>query len=155
MINFFEIKKDITLYREQFDSLKEKILDLLIEHTYRFERYDQEYSAMLVYSDTAKLCAEECGKYVRKSDHVYRLYDNMILVMFDMTNAESSFKAAQNFQFEFMKRDLHQDLYFSLAPIHQVDTAIDIGSRLLILMDYAISEGLVNIIIDMDTMRQR
>jgi hypothetical protein len=155
MVNYSEMKKDLSEYRAQFETFKEQILKELDAFIYRYERYGQEFSALLVYAENTQIDIEVCHNSVRKSDRVFVLSENLILVAFDMASEATALKAAQNFQYNFMQHDVRQELFLALAPIDQADTAIDIASRLLIILDYALNENIPDIIVELDTMRSK
>ena len=154
VIEYVEKKRDILEYREKFEQLKTTILELLAKHRYRFERYGQEFSALLVYTKVQRFDMEKCRGLIRLSDELFEMGDNMMLVVFEQTDEVSGFKAAENFRYAYERLDLNRELFCAFAPIREKDTAIDIASRLLVILDYALSDPMPNAVLDLEHIRQ-
>ena len=137
-----------------FPEYKKKILELTETGLYTYERYGLEFAAVMIYSKEP-INMDVCSAAIRQSDNLYALEENLFLVLFDMVDDESSLKAAQNFLHAYQQFDVRQELYVLVAPVHQDGTAIDIGSRLFILLEYALKEHLCNSIVDINLMQSR
>ena len=137
-----------------FQEYRDKILEITNAKTYAYGRYGLEFAAVMIYSETP-IDIDVCSAGIRQSDNIYSLEENLFVVVFDMVNSESSLKAAQNFLHAYQQFDVRQELYVLVAPAHQDGTAIDIGSRLFILLEYALKEHLFNTIIDIEQMQSR
>lgn len=138
--------------RESFQEYKEKILELIEKKIYSFERYGIEFSTLLIYSDSP-IDKKICNTYIRQSDTVYMLEENFVLVVYDVIDPENSIKAAQNFLHKYQNYKLKQTMYLAVATAEQEETAIDMASRLFIILEYAIRENLANSVIDINQMR--
>lgn len=140
-------------YHKRFYEIQETILSVLHERLYRYKRYDQEFTALMIYADKHTLQLHDFSQHLRQSDSSHQIRQNLLLVVFDMTDESTGLKAAQNFQYSYMQQNMHNELFYAMAPIREKDTAIDIASRLLIIMDFALSEGMNNTIVDLESMR--
>ena len=143
---------DASELRDDYMKYKDQILKLVKNQLYNYERYGHEFSTLLIYSDKP-IDLDICSANVRQSDSVYRLEDNLCLVVYDQATPESSMKAAQNFLLQYQRFTLKQDLCVAFAPAEQTDTAIDIASRLFIILEYALRESCTNSVVDIGQMR--
>lgn len=137
-----------------FPLYKEKILELTRQKLYAYERYGLEFAAVMIYS-ADPIDMEICSASIRQSDNIYSLEENLLLVVFDMVDEESALKAAQNFLHAYHQLDIRQELYTLVAHVHQDGTSIDMGSRLFILLEYALKERLRNSVIDINLMQSK
>ena len=152
MIEYESFKEDFALYREHFSHYRDTVLKSVATEIYRHRRYGVEFAAMLVYAEEP-LDLEICAITIRQSDNIYALEENLFLVVFDHVDAAQSIKAAQNFLHDYRNKNPHTQLYTSVAPIEQEETAIDIASRLFIILEYALKKSLSNSVVDMEQMR--
>lgn len=141
-----------SLYRRDFTHYRDTILTHVENELYRHRRYGVEFAAMLIYAD-APLDLELCATMIRQTDNIYALEDDLLLVVFDHVDAEASLKAAQNFLHAYRSRNIKKTLYTAVAPIEQEETAIDIASRLFIILEYALKRSLTNYVVDIGQMR--
>lgn len=140
-------------YRKHFNCYRDKVLECLSDALYRFQRYEEEFGAMLIYGESP-LEQAAYEEIIRQTDHIYILEKNVWLVFFDHVATEGSIKAAQNFLHSFLSKDLRQQVYVAVAPIVEEDeTAIDIASRLFTVLEYAVQNGLVNSVVDLGQMK--
>jgi hypothetical protein len=140
-------------YRKNFNCLREKVLESLSDALYRYQRYEEEFGAMLLYSEEPLQTAVDEDS-IRQTDHIYRLEENLWLIFFDHVAPEGSVKAAQNFLHAFLNKDVKQRVYVAVAPIEEEDdTAIDIASRLFIILEYALKNGMANSVTDLGQMK--
>jgi hypothetical protein len=138
-------------YRKRLNQYRETILELMKDELYRYERYNVEFAAMLVYSD-APLEEGNCCDAVRQSDRVHLVDTNLFLVVFDHVNAADGLKASQNYLYAYLNDNPHARVYAALVPIVQEETAIDMASRLFIVMEYALRKETANTVVDFDQM---
>ena len=152
MIEYERFKDNFELYREHFVYYRDKVLDHVENELYRHRRYGVEFAAMLLYGDEP-LDLDVCATTIRQSDNIYALEENLFLVVFDHVDAADAIKAAQNFLHDYRNKHLQKTVYTSVAPIEQDETAIDIASRLFIVLEYALKKSLSNCVVDMSQMR--
>lgn len=138
--------------RKGYSEYKERILQLVEKKIYAYERYGIEFSSLLIYSDEP-IELPSCKRKIRKSDQVFRLEENLYLVVYDVISPEDSMKAAQNLLLYYQQQHLKQDLCLAIAPAEQEDTAIDMASRLFIILEYALKESCTNSVVDITQMR--
>ncbi len=140
-------------YRENFSRYRDTVLECLSDALYRYRRYEVEFGAMLLYAETP-FKPENYRDLVRQTDRIHLLEEHFLLVTFDHAEPENAIKAAQNFLHAFLSRDLRQVVYAAAAPIEEGDeTAIDIASRLFIILEHAIRHNHYNCIVDMGQMK--
>lgn len=154
IIDYIEQKKDILEYRERFSQLKVQILELLAKHRYRFERYAQEFSVLLIYTHEHRFDVPRCRSLIRFSDDLFEIGENMMLVVFEHTGEVSGSKAAHNFRYAYEKHAAQQELFYAFAPMKEKDTAIDIASRLLMILDYALNDPVPNAVLELEDTRR-
>lgn len=136
----------------EFSHYRDAILDLVDNELYRHRRYGVEFGTMLVFADEP-LDLEMFATMIRQTDNIYALEQDLMLVVFDHVNAEDAIKAAQNVLHAYRSRNMHKTLYTAVAPIEQTETAIDIASRLFIILEYALKKSLSNCVVDIGQMR--
>jgi hypothetical protein len=152
MIDYNSFKDDLPEYRSNFTFYRDLVLEKVTNELYRYRRYSLEFGCMLIYAGEP-LNLEICANMVRQTDSVYMLEENLMLVVFENVNSEQSLKAAQNFLHAYQNWYPKEKLYASVAPIEQEETAIDIGSRLFIILEYALKHAIVNDVVDIGQMR--
>jgi hypothetical protein len=143
---------NISSFCREFSHYRDAILGLVDDELYRHRRYGVEFGTMLIFADEP-LDIDICASMVRQTDNIYALESDLVLVVFDHVDAEGTFKAAQNFLHAYRSRNMHKTLYTVVAPIEQNETAIDIASRLFIILEYALKKSLSNCIVDIGQMR--
>jgi hypothetical protein len=145
--------EELPEYRKNFNHYREEVLECLSDAIYRYRRYEEEFGAMLLYGEEP-LDSATYDEIIRQTDHIYILEKNFWLVFFDHVVPEGSVKAAQNFLHAFLSKDVKKRVFVAVAPIEEEDdTAIDIASRLFIILEYAVKHGLVNSVIDLGQMK--
>ncbi|MDX1295001.1 MAG: hypothetical protein R3302_01965 [Sulfurimonadaceae bacterium] len=152
MIDYDTFKDDLPQYRSNFIHYRDLVLEKVSNETYRYRRYSLEFGCMLIYA-SEPLDFEICANMVRQTDNVYMLEENLMLVVFENVNAEQALKAAQNVLHTYQNWYPKKKFYASVAPIEQEETAIDIASRLFIILEYAVKYSIINDVVDMGQMR--
>jgi hypothetical protein len=71
----------------------------------------------------------------------------LLFITYDVVDIEDSIKAAQNLLCFYQEKHHLQELYMVVSPAYQEETAMDMGSSLVRLLDYAIKESLKNKVI--------
>lgn len=143
---------DQTRLSEEFPKYKEMIFGHVENKIYAYERYGIEFSSLLIYSDRA-ITQDVCRDKIRKSDQIHRLEENLYLVIYDVITPENSFTAAQHLLHHYQTYYLRQEVSIALATAGQDDTAIDMASRLIIILEYALKESHTNMVFDITQMR--
>lgn len=131
--------------------IKNRILHLTDTKIYLFERYGINFTGVLVYSRET-VDAGFCQSNIRKSDSCTVFDTNLLFITYDVVDIEDSIKAAQNLLYDYQEKYQHQELFIVVTPVYQEDTAMDMGSSLVRLLDYAIKESLSNKVICMPDM---
>ena len=145
--------KEFQTVRKTYPEYRDRILRLLENKIYSFKRYDVPFTSLLIYSHEP-INLDVCSASIRQSDNIYTLEENLLLVVYDVVSQENSYKAAQNFLHQYHNsHNLRQDLYLAIAPAEEENTAIDMASRLFIIMEYALKEGYSNTVVDINQMR--
>ena len=145
--------KSFHTIRESYPEYRKIILEKIENKIYSYRRYDVPFTSLLIYSKD-RINLDVCGTYIRQSDNIFTLEENLLLVVYDVITPENSYKAAQNFTYQYHNQhNLSQDLYMAIAPAEEENTAIDMASRLFIIMEYALKEGYSNQVVDINQMR--
>ncbi|MEA3418785.1 MAG: hypothetical protein U9Q90_05235 [Campylobacterota bacterium] len=131
--------------------LKNKVLHVTDKKIYLFERYGINFTGMFVYSNET-IDASLCESHIRKSDSCTVFDNNLLFITYDVVDIEDSIKAAQNLLLFYQEKYHLQELYMVVSPAYQEETAMDMGSSLVRLLDYAIKESLKNKVICMPDM---
>lgn len=144
----YELKKvggEYLKYKEViFSHVKNKI--------YAYERYGIEFSALLIYSDEP-IEISICRDKIRQSDKIYKVEENLHLVVYDVIDPENTMKAAQHLLLHYQKYYLKQDVCIALAAAAKDDTASDMSSRLFTILEYALKTSCSNSVIDSTQIR--
>ena len=135
----------------RFPELKRKILELIDEKTYLFERYSINFAGVLIYSEDV-LDPDFYQSHIRKSDRIAVLSENMLFIIYDVVDTQESMKAAQNLLYYHQEHFRDQSLYIVISPARQGETLMDMGSSLLILMNFVIEEQIHDTVTDMTDM---
>ncbi|MEA3372371.1 MAG: hypothetical protein U9Q62_01650 [Campylobacterota bacterium] len=145
--------KTFQMVRDSYPEYRDHILEQIENKVYSYRRYDVPFTSLLIYSNDP-IDLNVCTAHIRQSDNIYMLEKNLMLVVYDVISQENSYKAAQNFMHQYQNHhNLRQDLYVAIAPAEEENTAIDMASRLFIIMEYALKEGCKNSVVDMAQMR--
>lgn len=144
MVEFAQIKKS-------FPEHKVKIFESIKRELYLHDRYGTEFSAMMIYSDEP-INLEVCHSHIRESDSVVALEENFVLIIYDIIDIEKCNKAAQNLLLAYQRFNIKQSLYMAVAPAQQLNASTDIGTRLFLILEYAVKESLVNRVVDLEEM---
>jgi len=153
MILYEEFKDDLPRYREHFDHYRERVLELLGDEHYRYERYGVKFGTMLVYANEAIAFVETCRLLMRRTDKLHALEENVFLAVFEHVDSAGTLKAAQNLLHAYLNNHVQEVLYCGVASIEQNETATDIASRLFLIVEFALKRSLTNGIVDMNQMR--
>jgi hypothetical protein len=140
---------DFSTIKASFPEFKVKILEAIKRELYLHDRYGTDFSTLMIYSDEP-INVEVCRSHVRESDSVVALEENFVLIIYDIIDIEKCNKAAQNLLLTYQRYDLQQPLYMAVAPAHQENSSTDIGTRLFLILEYAVKESLVNRVVDME-----
>ncbi len=145
--------KDFQTIRKSYPEYRNSILEKIEDKIYSYKRYDIPFTSLLIYSEDP-INLDVCSINLRQSDNIYTLEENLLLVIYDVITPEDSYKAAQNFMHQYHNHhDLRQKLYLAIAPAEEEHTAIDMASRLFIIMEYALKEECSNSVVDITQMR--
>jgi len=136
----------------EFPKYKAMILKFVENKIYAYERYGIEFSSLLLYSDRS-ITQDVCRDKIRKSDQIHQLEENLYLVIYDVISPENSFTAAQHLLHHYQKYYLRQEISIALATAGQDDTAIDMASRLILILEHALKESITNTVYDITQMR--
>ncbi len=131
----------------EYSRYKEVILSHVKNKIYAYERYGIEFSALLIYSDEP-IEISICRDKIRQSDQIYKIEENLHLVVYDVIDPVNAMKAAQHLLFHYHKYYLRQDVCIALATAGKDDTASDIASRLFTILEYALKRSCSNSVHD-------
>lgn len=131
---------------KNFKELKEKIQKFTQTEKSLLERYDINYTGMLIYSED-EIDAEFCKVNIRESDVVVALEPNLVFIIYSVVDGQDAVKAAQHILYNYQKKYAQQDFYVVLSSQDQKISATELEGRLVQLLHFAIQEKVTNSIV--------
>ena len=133
---------------ENFKELKEKIQKFTQREKSLLERYDINYTGMLIYSED-EIDVEFCQEHIRESDFVVALEPNLVFIIYSVVDGEGAVKAAQHILHNYQKKYTQDDLYVVLSSQDQKISVTELEGQLVQLLHYVIQGKIPNTIITM------
>jgi len=127
---------------------QEMLFDAISSYNYRFTRYNEIYSIVLVY------ISEECGDlldyndFLRETDTIICFRPNLCAIVFDETNIEQGIKAAENILTRLQVRFFSKHIYMTVITVSHEQSEFQTIHDLFDLMSYALIHNMDNLVID-------
>ena len=129
-----------------FNELKNKIQNFTKTEKSLLERYNINYTGMLIYSEE-KIDIEFCKEHIRDSDDIVALEPNLVFIIYNFVDGQHSEKAAQNILYDYQKRHPQQNIYVVISSQDQKITVTELEGRLVQILDFAIHGKITNRIV--------
>jgi len=117
------------------------------KYFYKFNRYNTNFSTVLLYSNTV-IDEALIKMHIRQSDKLVKLQDNFFYIVFDMTSQEKGLKAVENLLSLHESKYFSHKLYISFVNTEDYTDVETMKSHLFSLLNYAIKENNYNQITD-------
>lgn len=115
---------------------------------YRYNRYEVDYTLALAYTPEPIDLTPLLTKYIRETDHVVILQDQLYAIIFDSADENRGIKAANKLLTFFQHLYFAQSIFASVATASNHNNPSQMISLLFDLLDYSISHDLDNHVID-------
>lgn len=137
----------INFSNEQHSLMKEKLTQAIKDFSYRFKRYEVNYSVAIGHTpedvDLSKI-----SQYIRETDRFIILNHNTCAVILDCSDDIRGIKAANNLLTHFQGTFFSTPLYFSIVTASNYDTEHKMTHELFYLLEYAIKHNMNNILVE-------
>ncbi|GEM_PF-4059277 len=129
------INEPITIQR-----IERKIKEITVFERELKERYDINYSGLLLYSEEV-IDISICRGVVRESDIIRTLAPNLLLVIYRVVNDQGAMKATENLLCAYQGIHPPQKMYVALSSQDEELSLMGMEHRLIQLLCYAINEN--------------
>lgn len=131
---------------KKFRELKEKINQFTHREKSLLERYEINYSGMLIYSAT-DVDIDFCQNHIRESDVAIALTPNLTFIVYSVVGGQDAMKAADHILHSYHEKYPYQKTYSVLSSQDQKISAAQLGDRLIQLLQFAIDQKVTNHIV--------
>lgn len=144
--NYLLRKPMICTFQER-KFLQKQLIDEIATFDYSFTRYKVNYSIAIAYTEN-KIDMEAMNAFLRKTDHLVVLNEYTCAVVFDHANDEDGIKAANHLLTYFQAFHFGETLYACVVTASNYSDQSKMVHDIFQLLDYAISENMNNLILD-------
>lgn len=130
---------------EQHSLMTGKLAQAIKDFSYRFKRYDVNYSMAIGYSPE-NIDMSPLSQHIRETDRFIVLDHNTCVVIFDCANDEAGTKAANNMLTRFEGTFFSTPLFTSIVTASNYENVSLMMDELFYLLNYAIEHNMKNIL---------
>lgn len=138
----------IDIFNEHRKRFQEQLTHDTAGFHYRFMRHHLSYSIALIYIAEANTNFDEFAKYLRASDKLILLRENLCAIIFDGTNEDQGIKAAENLLSRIQNICLTKHLYMAVTTVSTDDTEFQTIHDLFDLVSYALKHNMDNSVLE-------
>lgn len=131
---------------KKINELKEKISSFTHKEKSLLERYEINYTGMLIYSDNI-VDTDFCHTHIRESDIAIALTPNLAFIIYSVVDGQDAMKAAQHILHNYQKKYPKQDIFIVLSSQDQKISTVELEERLVQLLQFAIEKKITNNIV--------
>lgn len=132
---------------EKYAIYQKQLLENAKEFSYRYERYNTDYSIALGYSPM-EIDLVPMSNFIRNTDKFIVLNDNTCAIILDNANDESGIKAANNLLTKFQGSAFDIPLYSAIVTASNYSNSETMIRELFHLIDFAITNNINQQVID-------
>ena len=144
----------VTFSAEQRSIMQEKLTQAIKDFSYRFKRYEINYSIAIGYSPE-ELDLTPLSHFIRESDRFVVLDQHTYAIILDCTDDESGIKAANNLLTHYQGEHFSKPLYTSIVTADNFDTVPLMIQELFYLLDYALEHNMNSILMESSQVMQK
>ena len=145
------MRTDIKLHK--INELKEQINQFTHKEKSLLERYEINYSGMLIYSDKG-IDINFTKSHIRDSDAAVALTPNLMFIVYSVVDGQHALQAGQNILDSYHKQYPAHSAYAVLTSQDQSISATELGSRLIQLLQFAMEQNITNTIVTYSDMNR-
>ncbi|NPA65359.1 MAG: hypothetical protein GXO11_00610 [Epsilonproteobacteria bacterium] len=139
------MEKELLVKLDQnFQDYRQKLLQAMKEYSYRFKRYDVDYTVAL-YALSTPVDISFVENKIRKSDKAVLLDDGLIAILFDFVDAEGGLKASENILTELEPKMFGKKIFVSIVNSKDAQTKEEHIRKLFDLLRYEIKNDMTDI----------
>lgn len=135
------------LSNEKYHIYQKQLLENASEFSYRYQRYNTDYSIALGYSPM-EIDLAPMSNFIRSTDKFIILDNNTCAILLDCTNDESGIKAANNLLTKFQGSAFDIPLYSAIVTASNYSSSEMMIRELFYLIDFAITNNINQQVID-------
>ena len=131
---------------EKVNELKEKISSFIHKEKSFLERYEINYTGMLIYSDNI-VDTDFCHEHMRESDIAIALTPNLASIIYNVIEGQDAMTAAQHILHNYQIKHPKQDIFIVISTQDQKISTVELEERLVQLLQFAIEKKITNNIV--------
>lgn len=135
------------LTNEKSHTYQKQLLESAMEFSYRYERYNINYSIAIGYSPE-EIDLSPMSNFIRETDKFIVFSNNICAILLDCTNDESGIKAANNLLTKFQGNAFDTPLYSAVVTASNYASSEKMIRELFHLIDFAIANNTNQQVID-------
>lgn len=144
----------VTFSNGQYSLMKEKLTQAVKDFSYRFRRYEINYSIAIGHTPEA-IDLSILSRHIRESDRFIILNHNTCAVILDCTSDTCGIKAANNLLTHFQGTFFSTPIYLGIVTASNYDTDSKMTHELFYLLDYAIEHNMNSILVEQSQVIQK
>jgi len=139
---------------EQYSIMKEKLTQAVKDFSYRFKRYDVNYSIAIAHSPE-NIDLSPLSERIRESDRFIIFDHNTCAIVFDFADGTCGIKAANNLLTHFQETFFSTPLYLGIVTASNYDTNSKMVHELFDFLDYAIEHNMNSVLVECSQVIQK
>ncbi|MDP2076644.1 MAG: hypothetical protein Q8N01_01815 [Sulfuricurvum sp.] len=136
-----------TFTHEQHSLMKEKLSQAIKDFSYRFKRYDINYSIAVGHT-TEGTDLNQISNFIRSTDRFIVLNHNTCAVILDCSDELRGTKAANNLLTNLQGNFFSKPLYLTIVTASNYESDSKMIQELFYLLDYAIKHNMNHILLE-------
>jgi hypothetical protein len=138
----------VDAFNEHRKRFQEQLIIESAGYHYRFSRHHLFYSIALIYVAEADIDFTTFKKYLRTSDQITLLQEDLCAIVLDGTNEDQGIKAAENLLAQLQNICFTKHLYMAVVTVNSNDTEFQTVHDLFDLLSYALNHNMDNSVIE-------
>ncbi len=137
----------VTFSNRQHSLMKEKLTQAVKDFSYRFRRYEVNYSIAIGHTPE-EIDLSILSQHIRQSDRFIILDHNTCAVILDCTSDTCGMKAANNLLTHFQGIFFSIPIYVGIVTASNYDTDFKMVHELFYLLEYAIEHNMNSVLVE-------